>query len=157
MNIAVDRLTRQRLIGFAVVVASVLGSVRLTASPTDARAMMESLGNAVAASAYAFEGDVRVAMTVSIGVVIAGAERDVDTLLKRTEAAMYAAKDNGLKQTRLARVQTERLFRRHARHAEHVHFTGNHILVRRCVRRLGSLARVEAAPDVAPVAAGCRL
>jgi len=72
MNIAADRLTRQRLIGFAVLVTSVLGSVGLTASLTDARAMMESLGNAVAASAYAFKGDVRVAMTVSIGVVIAG-------------------------------------------------------------------------------------
>ena len=59
----------------------------LTASLTDARAMMESLGNAVAASAYAFKGDVRVAMTVSIGVVIAGAECDVDMLLKRADAA----------------------------------------------------------------------
>jgi hypothetical protein len=46
MNIAADRLTRQRLIGFAVLVTSVLGSVGLTASLTDARAMMESLGNA---------------------------------------------------------------------------------------------------------------
>jgi PleD family two-component response regulator len=43
-------------------------------------------------------------MTVSIGVVIAGAARDVDMLLKRADAAMYAAKDNGRNQTRLARV-----------------------------------------------------
>jgi diguanylate cyclase (GGDEF)-like protein len=68
----------------------------------EARAMMERVGHAVAASSYAVEGDARVAVTVSIGVAIAGAERDVDTLLKRADAAMYAAKDNGRNQTRLA-------------------------------------------------------
>jgi len=49
--------------------------------------VIENLGNAVAASANAFEGEVRVAVTVSIGVVTAGAERDVKTLLKRADAA----------------------------------------------------------------------
>jgi diguanylate cyclase (GGDEF)-like protein len=68
----------------------------------DARAMMERVGQAVAASPCPVEGDARVAVTVSIGVAIAGAERDVDTLLKRADAAMYAAKDNGRNQTRLA-------------------------------------------------------
>jgi diguanylate cyclase (GGDEF)-like protein len=68
----------------------------------DARAMMERVGQAVAASPCPVEGDARVAVTVSIGVAIAGAERDVDALLKRADAAMYAAKDSGRNQTRLA-------------------------------------------------------
>ncbi len=67
-----------------------------------ARAMMERVGEAVAASPCAVEGDARVAVTVSIGVAIASTERDVDTLLKRADAAMYAAKDNGRNQTLLA-------------------------------------------------------
>jgi len=68
----------------------------------DATAMMERVGTAVAASPCAVEGEARVVVTVSIGVAIADAERDVDTLLKRADAAMYAAKDNGRNQTLLA-------------------------------------------------------
>ncbi len=71
-------------------------------SLSDARAMMERVGKAVAASPCAVEGEERVVVTVSIGVAVAGMERDVDTLLKRADAAMYAAKDNGRNQTLLA-------------------------------------------------------
>ena len=60
---------------------------------------MEHVGHAIAASPCLVEGEAQVAVTVSIGVAIAGNELDVDTLLRRADAAMYAAKDNGRNQT----------------------------------------------------------
>lgn len=65
----------------------------------EVRAKMEHVGHAIAASPCLVEGEAQVAVTVSIGVAIAGNELDVDTLLRRADAAMYAAKDNGRNQT----------------------------------------------------------
>lgn len=44
----------------------------------------------------------QVAITVSIGVAIAASDEDIDTLLRRADAAMYAAKHGGRNQTKLA-------------------------------------------------------
>jgi len=48
------------------------------------------------------ESGVLMAITVSISVAIAGAQEDVDTLLRREDAAMYAAKHNRRNKTKLA-------------------------------------------------------
>ena len=48
------------------------------------------------------ESGAPVAITVTIGVAISGAQEDVDTLLRRADAAIYVAKHNGWNQTKRA-------------------------------------------------------
>jgi diguanylate cyclase (GGDEF)-like protein len=71
-------------------------------SLSDVRETMERVGNAIAASPCPVDTDARVVVTVSIGVAIAGNDRDIDALLRRADTAMYAAKNSGRNQTRLA-------------------------------------------------------
>lgn len=68
----------------------------------DAQAMMERVGHAIAASPCAVDDGAQVRITVSIGLAVAGTSEDIDTLLRRADAAMYAAKHGGRNQTKLA-------------------------------------------------------
>lgn len=69
----------------------------------DVQRVTERVCETIAASPCAVsESGTPVAITVSIGVAIAAAEENVDTLLRRADAAMYAAKHGGRNQTKLA-------------------------------------------------------
>ena len=69
----------------------------------DVPLVMKNVCDAVAASPCApVESGPALHITVSIGVAIAAAQEDIDTLLGRADAAMYAAKHDGRNRTRLA-------------------------------------------------------
>lgn len=63
---------------------------------------MERVRDAIAASPCALADGVDVAVTVSIGIAIAGQGDDMDVLLRRADAAMYAAKHSGRNRTQIA-------------------------------------------------------
>lgn len=68
----------------------------------EVRTKMEHVCHAIGASPCLVDGEAQAAVTISIGVAIAGDDRDVDTLLRRADTAMYAAKDNGRNQALVA-------------------------------------------------------
>lgn len=69
----------------------------------DVQIVTKRVCDTIAASPCAVaDSGASVAITVSIGVAIAGAQEDIDTLLRRADAAMYAAKHDGRNQTKLA-------------------------------------------------------
>lgn len=69
----------------------------------DVQIVTKRLCDTIAASpCVVSDSGAQVAITVSIGVAVAGAQEDIDTLLRRADAAMYAAKHDGRNQTKLA-------------------------------------------------------
>lgn len=63
---------------------------------------MERMRDSIAATPCAVSDGVEVAITVSIGIAIAGQDDDMDQLLRRADAAMYAAKHGGRNRTQIA-------------------------------------------------------
>ena len=63
---------------------------------------MERMRDSIATSPCAVAEGVEVAITVSIGIAIAGKGDDMDALLRRADAAMYAAKHSGRNRMQIA-------------------------------------------------------
>jgi diguanylate cyclase (GGDEF)-like protein len=69
---------------------------------SETQAAMERVRDGIAASPCPVADGVDVAVTVSIGIAIATPGDSMDALLRRADAAMYAAKHGGRNQTRVA-------------------------------------------------------